>query len=648
MTKPDSRTQSADQLRRLAEEAIEKRAGMPPDDLDAQTPEEIRLIFHELYVHQIELEMQNEELRLSQEALDRERSRYLDLYDLAPAGYCTLSDQGVVVEANRTAATLLGVDRNALIDQSLYHFIDVEDRDIFYLQQKNDFCEPQACELRMVKADNTVVWVHLATSAVRDIEGRRECRLVMSDITERKRADEALRKSEEHYRRIVETAREGIWEFDQNWHTTYTNPKIAELLGVESKDMAGRPFDDFIYAEDEADHIRRLQQGEQSKSETYERRLRRNDGQELWVLISSTSQIDPEGRFIGSFAMLTDITRRKRAEELLKQSEQHVREVNNLLRMVLDTIPVRLFWKDLALTFLGCNRLFAQDAGFQVPEELIGLDDYSMGWSEQAEKYRRDDFEVITSGKPKLQYEEIQTTPDGKQIWLSTSKVPLRDAEGKTIGVLGSYEDITRRKLIEEELIKVQKIESLGLLAGGMAHDFNNILMLIMGNISLARSHFTPADSIYERLTTIETAAMKAKELSEQFLTFAKGGDPVKQPIAVDSLVRTYSRLTLSGTQSTCEYSFADDLWTIDADEGLIGQALTNILINADQATPDGGTIKVSCENVIIDADDERAMKSGRYVKIAIKDQGEGIPEEHLARCSNPILQPRIKAADWG
>ena len=632
MIKPDSRAQHAAQLRRLAEEAIEKRAGTPPDDLDAQTPEDMRMNFHELCVHQIEMEMQNEELRQAQEALDRERARYLDLYDCAPAGYCTLSDEGVIVEANLTAATMLGVPRETLINQPLYPFIDVEDRDVFYLQQKNSIREPQACELRMVKQDKTAVWVHLATSAVRDAGGRRECRLVMSDITERKRADEALRESEEHYRRMVETARDGIWEFDEHWHTTYTNPKIAELLGQEPEDMAGRPFDDFIYAEDEADHIRRMQQGEQGKNETYERRLRRKDGHEIWVLISATAQMDRQGRFIGSFAMLTDITKRKRAEAMLQQSEQRVRELNNLLKLVLDTIPVRLFWKDLTSTFMGCNHLFAQDAGFQVPEELIGLDDYSMGWSEQAERYRRDDFEVITSGKPKLQYEEIQTTPDGKQIWLSTSKVPLRDAGGKIIGVLGSYEDITRRKLVEEELIKVQKIESLGLLAGGVAHDFNNILMVIMGNIALTKSHLTPADSIYERLNTIETAAMKAKDLSQQFLTFAKGGDPVKEPISVGNLLRVYGRLTLSGTLSTCEYTLPDDLWTIDADEGLIGQALTNILINADQATPDGGTIKVIGENVRIRADDERAMKSGRYVKIAIRDQGEGIPEEQIGR----------------
>jgi len=122
------------------------------------------------------------------------------------------------------------------------------------------------------------------------------------------------------------------------------------------------------------------------------------------------------------------------------------------LRLVLDTIPVRVFWKDTEGRYLGCNWPFACDAGFDSPETLIGKDDYDMGWKNQADLYRADDRQVITSGIPKLQYEESQTTPAGTQLWLRTSKTPLRDLEGRIIGILGTYEDITERKQAEETL----------------------------------------------------------------------------------------------------------------------------------------------------------------------------------------------------
>ncbi len=605
MSKTDKPTEPIAQLRQFAEEAVEKRTSRSPDTLDAQTPEETRLIFHELSVHQIELEMQNEELRRLQSELDSERARYFDLYDFAPVGYCTLSDTGVILEANRTIAKMLGLSQGDLINQPFFLFIDGKDQDVFCLHNaQNDVFDPQVCELRMVKQNGTKFWAHLATTAVRTASGQLECRLVISDITDRKQAEEAVHASEAQYRRIVETAQEGIWAVDESGQTTYVNPQMAKLLGHEPLEMMGRPFADFISPEETGDYLSRMQQRKQGQSETYECRFRHKEGHEIWALVSATPQRDSHGRFLGSFAMLTDITKRKRAEEALKQSEQRANEAKNLLKLVLDTIPVRLFWKDLTSTFMGCNRLFAEDAGFQVPEEVIGLDDYSMGWKEQAERYRRDDLEVMTSGKPKLQYEEIQTTPDGKQIWLSTSKVPLRNTQGEIIGVLGSYEDVTRRKWAEEELLKAQKIESLGLLASGIAHDFNNILMVIMGNISFAKTNISPTDNAYERLTTAETAALKAQKIAQQFLTFAKGGAPVKHSVSVANLVKMYGRLTLSGTLSTCEYVIPDDLWRIDADEGQIGQVVTNILINADQAMQDGGVFKVHCENVVISDDD--------------------------------------------
>ena len=143
--------------------------------------------------------------------------------------------------------------------------------------------------------------------------------------------------------------------------------------------------------------------------------------------------------------LIREIEERKKAEQALQESQQ-------MLQSVLDTIPVRVFWKNLDSNYLGCNRPFALDAGLQSPEEIIGKNDFEMGWAEQAELYRSDDRLVMETGRPKLGYEEPQTTPDGGRIWLRTNKVPLLDAEGRIKGVLGTYEDITESKRMEEAL----------------------------------------------------------------------------------------------------------------------------------------------------------------------------------------------------
>ena len=183
-------------LRRKAEALARENASKAPEHLAALSIQEIQGTLHELRVHQIELEMQNEELRAAQAELEESRERYLDLYDLAPVGYCTLSEQGLIREANLTVATLPGTARNRLIKQPISSFILREDQDIFYRHRKQLFeaGDPQTCELRLVKPDRAIFWAHLAAIAALDSSGAPVCRVALTDITERKRAEEELRK----------------------------------------------------------------------------------------------------------------------------------------------------------------------------------------------------------------------------------------------------------------------------------------------------------------------------------------------------------------------------------------------------------------------------------------------------------------------
>lgn len=180
-------------LRKSAEEQVRN---MEPTTLSAYAPEEIQRVFHELQVHQIELEMQNEELRTAQAQIDAGRARYFDLYDLAPVSYCTVSEKGFILEANLTMATLLGVPRSVLVTQPVSGFIVKEDQDIYYLHRKRIFetGEFQECDLRLVKPDGAFIWAHLTGTAAQAEDGRPLCRLVLTDITAQKQAEETNEK----------------------------------------------------------------------------------------------------------------------------------------------------------------------------------------------------------------------------------------------------------------------------------------------------------------------------------------------------------------------------------------------------------------------------------------------------------------------
>ncbi|MBE3126605.1 MAG: PAS domain S-box protein [Acidobacteria bacterium] len=198
--------QAGQALRRQAEEMARENAAQSPENLEALSSEETRHLLHELRVHQIELEMQNEELRRAQEELETARARYFDLYDLAPAGYFVLSEKGLIQEANLRAATMFGTPRGELLKSALTHLIVPEDQDIYY-RHRNQFFktgEPQVCELRLVKKDDAPFWARVEATGAQSADGAPICRVVLSDITERKRAEEEILQKTKELQEINE------------------------------------------------------------------------------------------------------------------------------------------------------------------------------------------------------------------------------------------------------------------------------------------------------------------------------------------------------------------------------------------------------------------------------------------------------------
>jgi PAS domain S-box-containing protein len=319
------------------------------------------------------------------------------------------------------------------------------------------------------------------------------------DISELKQAEEALKESQQQLENIINFLPDATFVIDKEGKVIAWNRAIEEMTGIKGEEMLGKgnyeyalPFHgerrpilvDLVLQRHEGvesryDSIQRKESG--VSGEAYMPAL---PGGEVYLFGTASILKDSQGNVVGAIESIRDITERKRAQEELdryrghledlvaertdtlakvneelvceieerKKAEQAWQESQQMLQLVLDTIPARVFWKDLDSTYLGCNRPFALDAGLHSPEEIIGKVDFGMGWVEEAEGYRADDRLVMETGRPKLGYEEPLTTSEGKKVWLRTNKVPLFDAGGKIKGVLGTYEDISESKRMVEAL----------------------------------------------------------------------------------------------------------------------------------------------------------------------------------------------------
>ena len=297
------------------------------------------------------------------------------------------------------------------------------------------------------------------------------------------------------------------------------------------------------------------------------------------------------------------------------------------------------FWNSAAEKIFGYDKT-----------EVIGKDMATHIFPEnvaQEMKNRLESFGIIGKdlfiGKTN---EIIAKRKNGEQFLmeLSLSALKIKDK----IQSLGIIRDITERKQLEEEIQKASKLESVGILAGGIAHDFNNLLTSIVGNTSLAIEITNSEDEVYDMLIDAEKAAQRAQDLTQQLLTFSKGGAPIKKLTSIVTLVKDSIRFALTGSKVKCDIFIPDNLWTVEIDEGQINQVINNLIINANQAMPEGGMIELHTENINVGYESFLPLKEGKYVKISIKDQGIGIEEEHLKKIFDPYFTTKENGCGFG
>lgn len=444
-----------------------------------------------------------------------------------------------------------------------------------------------------------------------------------------------LEESERKYRAIFEDSCDGILVADiETRRFRYANPAFCRMLGYSEDEITRLGVTDIHPGESLAHVVSEFEaQARGEKNLASDIPCLRKDGSVVYADFSGTHMtIDGRECNVG---FIRDVTERKRAEERIR-----------FLSLITEQVADSVIATDLDHKITYVNQSFLNLYGYN-SEELLGKSPDALNAESNASEVQAQINEVVSSGKIWMG-EVLNQKKDGSTFPCELTFFPLADEAGVTFAYAAIQRDITDRKRVEEELAKSEKLESIGVLAGGIAHDFNNILTGVVGNVSLAKEDVEPGSDVFETLDNAETALDRARDLTHQLLIFARGGTPVRRVASVANLIRESARFSLHGSNVKCELNLSEQLHHAEIDTGQISQVLNNLIINADQAMPDGGVITISAENVSLDSNSAVPLDDGEYIYVTITDQGIGIPEDYLGRIFDPFFTTKQKGSGLG
>ena len=580
------------------------------------------------------------EQRLAAEELGRSREEYRLLVETNPALICRFRPDGTLTFVNDTYCAVFGKSREELVGSRFLPLVPPEDHPVVgrMLAALSPGMGPYVHEHRVVVAGG-VRWQRWTNLHIAGRTADAEYQAVGVDVTDRRRAEEAAVESERRLRAILDAEPECVKLIDADGRLLEMNPAGLAMIEAESAgEVVGREMCDLVHPEHRAAFAelnRRVLAGETGWLEFRVTGLR---GADRWLETHATPLRDRDGRVVAVLGVTRDVTGKKKLEE-------RVEAAHHMLEMVLDHVPQGVFWKDQESRYLGCNSVVARAFGLAGPGAIVGLTDYDLPGlrPEQADFFIRKDREVVESGRAILGIEEPATLADGSVIWMETNKIPMRDSRGEIVGVLGTWQDVTDRKKLEDQLRQSQKMEAVGQLAGGVAHDFNNLLTVINGYADLLLTRVPSEEPMYHELEQVRNAGERAAGLTRQLLAFSRR--TVVEPKVLDLNAVVWESETmlrrLIGEDVELVVRGAPGLHRIKADPGQVGQVLLNLALNARDAMPRGGKLTISTRNVGVDeASTARRpeVKPGDYAVLSVSDTGTGMAPEVLARIFEPFF----------
>ena len=606
--------------------------------------------------------------------------RYRELIEASYDLVWSVDAEGRITFVNGAARDAYGREPEEMIGRTFSEFIAVHDRErmgLSFAEAMRTGTDSINLEAAVHRKDGSVVSLLTNARILRDANGTiTGVTGISRDMTAIHAAAQELQRQAQEQRalaaqldlqraRLAEAqavALVGSWEFDLSSDTLHWSDENLRIFEVDMNELAAsyEAFLERVHPDDRASVNSAYTESVANRVPyAIDHRMRMPDGRVKIVHERCQTFYDEAGRPLRSVGTTQDVTESRLAKSALYDSRQ-------ALRGILDSVPQRVFWKDCNSVYLGCNRAFAEDMGFADPDDVVGKTDDDATWKASAELYRSDDRAVVRSGKAKLNYEEPMQLADGRPGWLRTSKVPIRGRDGNVTGLIGTYEDVTERKLLEQQLQHAKRLESIGTLAAGMAHEINNPLTYVTGNIEVAREWLgqaivqlrrqleQPADArayerVLDRLLELEEplrdatdGADRVRRLVLDVRKMARAEEGPREPLELRAVVETAIKMTANSVRHAAVVRTSLDVTPlVDAADGSLVQVITNLLLNAAEAIGEG---RAGTNEIVVAS----FTDANGWACIEVRDSGPGIRPEILPRIFDPFFTTKRVGAGMG
>ncbi len=487
------------------------------------------------------------------------------------------------------------------------------------------------------------------------------------DLRERKKSEElkeaalaALKRERDFSMRLIQASPAFFVAITPDGRVLMMNESMLHTLGFSADEVKGKKYLRTFVPEEERAELsgvfpRIMNSSGPSINENH---VLTKDGKSLLVEWHGRPIFDARGEVEFFFGIGINITERKKAESQRETALDELAAEKERLAVTLYSIGEGVITANIRGKVVLVNRIAEELTGWKNDEAaghpidtVFSARDGKTGKPVTGLATRL----LVNSEIAGYSSHAVLNSRSGTERLVAASGAPIRDRSGAIMGTVLVFRDITESITMEQELLKARNLESLSVLAGGIAHDFNNILTVILGNISLAKMQLEEKSVPYGLLIEAEKASQRARDLTQQLLTFSKGGAPIKKVTSIEGLLRDTVSFMLSGSNIRSRFSIPENLWPVRIDEGQISQVINNLVINAQHAMPTGGTIEIKGGNIVVPVQRHKGKKlsplplrSGKYVKITIRDHGLGIPPEHITKIFDPYFTTMQKGSGLG
>ncbi|MDH3974235.1 MAG: PAS domain S-box protein [Deltaproteobacteria bacterium] len=574
---------------------------------------------------------------VNSEYLLKKEKVFRSIFENSTIGLAMVSPDGFFLHANNALSSMLGYSKEALLKKNCFHLIvndDMEDAHACHKMMVDGGINLIQFEKKTLADDGSFLWLQISSIPVRDKAGNIEYYIIqIENITDQKAIEESLKDSESKWRDIAQNSPDHIVLLNKKLEVIYINRPMYEL---STEKILGSRLLNYIpheYHDGVVDScMKTLKDG---KTHTFESKYF-VAGNDLGTFESRVGPLRKGGEIVSLVVSIRDVTERKEAEAELKKSEERC-------SLVIKGVSDGIWDRNLQTGEIYFSPRWKEMLGYKDDE----IPDRYEEWEKRVHP---DDYQYVVKdindhfqGEAPFYMSEFRMRhKEGSYRWILARGATIKDGKGKPTRFAGSHTDITEKKYMEEELLKARRIESIGLLAGGIAHDFNNILTGVLTNIQVAKDCLDDFENYENDISTslayAEAATLRATELTKQLLTFSKGGAPTIKSASVADLITETASFVLRGSNVRRRCIIPENLWDARIDTGQISQVLNNLLINAKQSMPKGGTVSIKAENKFVDDDSPLPLERGNYIKITIKDRGTGILPENMDRIFDPYF----------